>query len=104
MNCARNDEIFAKHRAARSETRYYVHEDNSPELIRACEGIFTTHHTAYRSETNGIAAHAVHWVREGTSALLVQSDLSEKWWGEARECFCHLRKIQDKLGGRKVTV
>ena len=30
-------------------------------------------------------------VKEDTSAPLVQSGLSEKWWAEALECFCYLR-------------
>ena len=33
----------------------------------------------YRSETSGIAENAVRRVKEGTSALRVQSGLSEQW-------------------------
>ena len=54
-----------------------------------------------RSETNGLAEREVCRVKEGTSALLVQSGLAEKWWREARECFCFLRNMQDKPVDRK---
>ena len=49
--------------------------------IRACEDLCWNHDksTPYRSETNGIAEHAVRRVKEGTSALLVQSGLSDTW-------------------------
>ena len=52
-------------------------------------------------ETNGIAEHAVSSVKEGTSALLAQSGLPEKWWREAMECLRYLWNIQDKLVDRK---
>ena len=35
--------------------------------------------TPYRSETNGFGGNAVRKVTAGTSALRVQSGLSEKW-------------------------
>ena len=56
--------------------------------------------TPYRSEANGIVENAVRRVKEGTSAILVLSGLSEKWWSEATEGFCYLRNIQDKLADR----
>ena len=42
----------------------------------------------------------VRGVKEGTSAPLVQSGLSEKWWREATKCFWYLRHIQVKLADR----
>ena len=57
--------------------------------------------TPYRSETNGIAEYAVRRVKEGTSTLMVQLGLSEKWWGEALKFFCSVRNMQDKLAERK---
>ena len=36
-------------------------------------------------------------VKEGTSAILMQSGLDEKWWADSMECYCHLRSIQDLL-------
>ena len=62
-----------------------IHTKISLEFIRACEDLIWNHDksTPYRSETNGIAENAVRTVKENSSALLVQSGLSEKWWGEA---------------------
>ena len=36
----------------------------------------------HESETNGIAARAVRRVKEGTSAVLLQSGLNESWWAD----------------------
>ena len=79
------------------------HTCNSLAFIRACEDLRWNHDksTPETSETNGIVEKAVRRVTKGTSALLVQSDLAEKWWEEAVECFCYLRIIQDKLAGGK---
>ena len=41
--------------------------------------------TPHRSETNGIAERAVRRVKEGTSAVLLQSGLDEKWWSDSME-------------------
>ena len=51
------------------------HTENSLEFHRACEDLCWDHDesTPYRSETNEIAEYAVRGVKEGTSALLVQS-------------------------------
>ena len=39
--------------------------------------------TPHRSETNGIAERAVRRVKEGTSAVLLQSRLDERWWADS---------------------
>ena len=54
-----------------------------------------------RSETNGIAERSVRRVKEGTSTVLLQSDLDEKWWVDSLECCCYLRKVQDFLADGK---
>ena len=51
--------------------------------------------TPHRSETNGIAERAVRRVKEGTSAVLLQSGLNENWWADSMECYTFLRNIQD---------
>ena len=64
------------------------------------EGESRMHHrtsTPHRSETNGIAESAVRRMKEGTSAVLLQSGLDEKWWADSRECYCYLRNVQDLL-------
>ena len=48
---------------------------------KACEDLSWNHCTStpHRSETNGIAERAVRRVKEGTSAVLLQSGLNESW-------------------------
>ena len=43
----------------------------------------------------------VRRVKEGTSAVLLQSGLDEKWWADSIECYTYLRIIQDLLSGGK---
>ena len=60
-----------------------IYTDNSLEFGKACEDL-SWHHctsTPHRSETNGIAERAVRRVKEGTSAVLLQSGLHEKLVG-----------------------
>ena len=44
---------------------------------------------------------AVRRVKEGTSAVLLQSGLNESWWADSMECCRCLRNIQDLLSGGK---
>ena len=48
-------------------------------------------------ETNGIAERAVRIVKEGTSAVLLQSGLNESWWSDSMECYTYLRNVTDLL-------
>ena len=57
--------------------------------------------TPHRSETSGIAERAVRRVKEGTSAVLLQSGLDERWWSDSMECYCYLRNAQDLLADGK---
>ena len=54
-----------------------IYTDNSLEFGHACEDFAWNHCTStpHRSETNGIAERAVRRVKEGTSAVLLQSGL-----------------------------
>ena len=45
----------------------------------------------------GIAERAVRRIKEGTSAVLRQSGLDEKWWADSMECHRYLRNVQDVL-------
>ena len=60
--------------------------------------------TPHRSETHGIAECAVRRVKEGTSAVLLQSVLDNEWWVDSMECYCYLRNIQDLLSDGKTTI
>ena len=80
-----------------------IYTDNSLEFGKACEDLSWNHCTStpHRSETNGIAERAVRRVKEGTSAVLWQSGLDEKWWADSMECYTYLRNIQDLLSDGK---
>ena len=76
-----------------------IDTDNSLEFGKACEDLSWTHCTStpHRSETNGIAERAVRRVKEGTSAVLLQSGLNESWWADSMECHTYLRNVTDLL-------
>ena len=66
-----------------------IYTDNSLEFGKACEDLSWNHCTStpHRLETHGIAERAVRRVKEGTSAVLLQSGLDEKWWAASMECY-----------------
>ena len=80
-----------------------IYTDNSLEFGIACENISWNHCTStpHRSETNEIAERAVRRVKEGTSAVLWQSSLGEKWWADSMECYTYLRNVTDLLSDGK---
>ena len=80
-----------------------IYTDNSLEFGKACEDHSWNHCTStpHRSETNGIAERAVRRVKEGTSAVLLQSGLDENWWADSMECHTYLRNVQDLLSDGK---
>ena len=76
--------------------------DNSLEFSKACEDLSWNHcRSTLRSETNGIAERAVRRVKEGTSAVLLQSGLNESWWAVSMECYTYLRNVTDLLSDGK---
>ena len=76
-----------------------IYTDNSLEFGKACQELSWNHRTStpLRSETNGVAERAVRRIKEGTSAVLLQSGLDEKWWADSLECYCYLRNVQELL-------
>ena len=76
-----------------------IYTDNSLEFGKDCEDLSWNHCTStpHRSETNGIAERAVRRVKEGTSAVLLQSGLNESWWADSMECYTYLRNVKDLL-------
>ena len=80
-----------------------IYTDNSLEFGKACEDVSWNHCTStpHRSETNGIAERAVHRVKEGTSAVLLQSGLNESWRADSMECYTYLRNVTDLLSDGK---
>ena len=80
-----------------------VYAGDSLGFGKACEDLSWNHCTStpHRSETNGIAERAVRRVKEGTSAVLLQSGLDEKWWADSMECYTYLRNVTDLLSDGK---
>ena len=80
-----------------------IYTDNSLEFGKACEDLSRNHCTStpHRSETNGIAERAVRRVKEGTSAVLLQSGPDENWWADSMECYTYLRNVTDLLSDGK---
>ena len=80
-----------------------IYTDNSLELSTACEDLSWNHCTStpHRSETNGIAERAVRRLKEGTSAVLLQSGLNENWWADSMEYKTYLRNVTDLLSDGK---
>ena len=80
-----------------------IYTDNSLEFGKACEDLSWNHCTStpHRSETHGIAERAVRRVKEGTSAVLLQSGLNENWWADSMECYTYLRNVTDLLSDGK---
>ena len=71
-----------------------IYTDNSLEFWNHCTS------TPHRSETHGIAERTVRRVKEGTSAVLLQSGLDNEW-ADSTECCCYHRNIQDLLSDGK---
>ena len=80
-----------------------IYADNSLEFGKSCEDLSWNHCTStpHRSESNGIAERAVRRVKEGTSAVLLQSGLYESWWADSMECYTYLRNVTDLLSDGK---
>ena len=80
-----------------------IYTDNSLEFGKACVDLSWNHCTStpHRSETDRIAERAVRRVKEGTSAVLLQSGLNESWRADSMECYTYLRNIQDLLSDGK---
>ena len=80
-----------------------IYTDKSLQFGKACEELTWNHCTStpHRSETNGIAERAVRRIKEGTSAVLLQSGLNESWWADSMECYTYLRNVTDLLSDGK---
>ena len=80
-----------------------IYTDNSLEFFKACEDVSWNHCTStpHRSETIGIAERAERRVKEGTSAVLLQSGLNESGWADSMECYTYLRNVTDLLSDGK---
>ena len=70
---------FTKVPRAVTEANSVMYTDISLEFVEACEELSWDHCTStpHCSETNGFAERAVRRIKEGTSAVLLQSGLDE---------------------------
>ena len=60
------------------------------------------HHTDQKQI--GLLSRAVRRVKEGTSAVLLQSGLDENWWADSMECYTYLRNVTDLLSDGKTPI
>ena len=76
-----------------------IYTDNTLEFGKACEDLSWNYcpSTQHRRETNGVAERGVRRVKEGTSAVLLQSGLNGSWWAVFMECYTYLRNVTDLL-------
>ena len=72
-------------------------------LAETCVDITTSQARTDQKQTD-LPKKQFRRVREGTSALLVQSGLSAKMVSEQMECFSYQRNVQNKLADRKSTI
>ena len=65
------------------------------EFCKSCEVLSWNHnHIAQKQE---IAERALRRVKQGTSAVLLQSGLNEKWWSDSLKCYYYLQNVQNLL-------
>ena len=87
-----------------SEKPKAIHTNRSWERMEnPVKNLSWNHRTSalHRSETHGISETAVRRVKEGTSAVFLQSGVDGKWWADFMECYCYLRNVQDLLADGK---
>ena len=91
--------------------RKFLVPSEKPKIIKtgnswsgnSCEDLSWNHCTSvpHRSETSCIAERVVRRRKQGTSAVLLQSGLDEKWMTDSMECYCYLQNVQDLLADGK---
>ena len=74
-----------------------------PQFGKARQDLSWNHCTStpHCSEANGTAGRVGRRIKEGTSAVLLQSGLDETWWPDSMQCYCYLRNIHDILSNGK---
>ena len=95
--------IWKSYSSNHRSQKLFIQTSNSFEFVKSCEELLWNHRTStsQRSETDGIAERAARRVKEGTSAVLLQSGSDEKWWAVSMECYGYLRNVQDLLADGK---
>ena len=91
---------FTKVSLADSHAKSFLHWQILGVWQSLCRVILESYIYASLSRKKGIAERTVHRINEGTSAVLLQSGLDEKWRAVSMECNCYLRNVQDSLSGK----
>ena len=78
-----------------------INPKNLAKLLKTYLGIIVRQHLIVRGQMVLLQERYAEWIKEGTSAVLLQSGLDEKWWADSMECCCYLRNIQDFLSDGK---
>ena len=80
-----------------------IYKDQLLECGTVCEDLRWNHCTStpHRYETNGTSENAVRRVKEGASAVLLQSRRDWEWRADSTECHCSLPNVQDLLSDLK---
>ena len=95
----RVQESFSRRRKRRKSFTLTIHS-NLANPVKSCHGIIELLHLIDLRRIV-LLKKAVRRIKEGTSAVLLQSGLDEKWWANSMECYCHLRNVQDLLADWK---
>ena len=88
----RVDGSFSSRRKSRKSLKLTIHWN----FGKSSEDLSWNHRTSTH-----LAERAVRRIKEGTSAVVLQSGLDEKWWAGSSKCFCYLRNVQDFLADGK---
>ena len=75
--------------------------DNSLEFGKSCEDLSWNHCTSTPHREEKWDCRKLRRVKEGTSAVLLQSGLDKERWADSMECYCYLRTIQDLFCNEK---
>ena len=69
------------------------------EFGKSCEDLSSNHRTStqHRSEKNGSEERAVRRIKEGTSAVLLQSCLDGTWWADSMEWNWTIRPLKGRI-------
>ena len=71
---------------------------NSAKLVKISPGIIVRQHHTDRKQMGLLRERRV---KEGTSAVLLQSGLNENWSANSMECYTYLRNVTDLLSDGK---
>ena len=72
---------------------------NLAKLVKIFPGIIVRRHHTDQKQMG--LQKAVRRVKEGTSAVLLESGLDENWWADSMECHTYLGNVQDLLSDGK---